>query len=290
MQLSPSLRKRRRLEMCLARQGIPEVPLLGRYNYQHVGTPIPEHTHGDILEICFLVRGRQTYRVGGKQYHLRGGDVFVTFPNERHDSAGTPEDKGVLYWMMVRKPGKTFFGLPPRESGRLWNALCQMPFRHFRGSLKMKEDLDLLTALSQGPGFNLRQVHLLSGVLSFLLEVAGCSRRVSNLQSRDGSPRAIQEVLTYIDTHVEETLPVPQLALQAGLSTARFKARFKEEMGVPPAEYVLRTKVTEARNRLSVGQGNITEVAYGLGFSSSQYFATVFKRFTGMSPRNCLVR
>ena len=40
---------------------------------------------------------------------------------------------------------------------------------------------------------------------------------------------------------------VPALAAQAGLSEARFKVRFKEEVGIPPGEYVLRARVDEAR-------------------------------------------
>lgn len=35
---------------------------------------------------------------------------------------------------------------------------------------------------------------------------------------------------------------------------------------------------------LADGRRSITDVAFSLGFSSSQYFATVFKRFTHRSP------
>ena len=68
----------------------------------------------------------------------------------------------------------------------------------------------------------------------------------------------------------------------ARLSESRFKARFKREMGVPPAEYWLRKKVEQASVLLA--KATITQVAHQLGFSSSQYFATVFKRYTLTSP------
>ena len=42
-------------------------------------------------------------------------------------------------------------------------------------------------------------------------------------------------------------------------------------------------KITESENLLKTGV-KVTTVAYRFGFSSSQYFATVFKRFTGCTP------
>ncbi|MBT3539749.1 MAG: AraC family transcriptional regulator [Opitutae bacterium] len=40
----------------------------------------------------------------------------------------------------------------------------------------------------------------------------------------------------------------------------------------------------EAEQLLSQGSWHIKEVSHRLGFSSSQYFSTVFKRVTGVSP------
>ncbi len=72
------------------------------------------------------------------------------------------------------------------------------------------------------------------------------------------------------------------LAQVARLSESRCKTRFKREIGVPPAEFWLRKKIERAIVLLK--NHNVTEVAYELGFSSSQYFATVFKRYTLVNP------
>jgi AraC-like DNA-binding protein len=42
--------------------------------------------------------------------------------------------------------------------------------------------------------------------------------------------------------------------------------------------------VERARELLAAGGRSVTDVAYALGFSSSQYFATVFKRYTHTRP------
>jgi len=142
-----------------------------------------------------------------------------------------------------------------------------------------------MTALAQGPAFPLRQARLESEVLAFLLEVVRCSAVAG---PRAAPARRMETLVRYIEANLDEALNVPHLAEVAGLSVPRFKAWFKEENGMPPAEYVLRAKVNAARQQLMIGKRSVTEIAFALNFSSSQYFATVFKRFTGKTPREML--
>ena len=71
----------------------------------------------------------------------------------------------------------------------------------------------------------------------------------------------------------------------AGLSLSRLKARFKKETGVSPANFIMLRRIEGAKELLDRTDKNITDVAFELGFSSSQYFATAFKRYTGMTPK-----
>jgi AraC-like DNA-binding protein len=50
-------------------------------------------------------------------------------------------------------------------------------------------------------------------------------------------------------------------------------------------DYITRRRIEESKKMLSQGEASVTDIAYALGFSSSQYFATVFKRITGQSPK-----
>ncbi|MGB8353022.1 MAG: AraC family ligand binding domain-containing protein, partial [Chthoniobacteraceae bacterium] len=73
-----------RLALKSRQLGIPEVIMLGRYNYSRARDGLVAHSHPGCLEICYLAKGTQLYRVGGHEYVLTGGDVFVTFPDEQH--------------------------------------------------------------------------------------------------------------------------------------------------------------------------------------------------------------
>src|SRR5580704_15125279 len=97
------LQKERRV-LDLAAAGLEEVPVLGHYQYAAARPGLATHTHPKTVEICYLERGYQTYRAAGREYQLVGGDVFVTAPDEPHDTGGHPEDRGVLYWFNLRIP------------------------------------------------------------------------------------------------------------------------------------------------------------------------------------------
>jgi AraC-like DNA-binding protein len=47
-------------------------------------------------------------------------------------------------------------------------------------------------------------------------------------------------------------------------------------VGITPAEYINLQKISYAKKMLSNGKSNITDLAYTLGFSSSNYFSSVF--------------
>lgn len=255
---------------------------LGRYNHSYAKSDLKEHQHRRAIEICYLAKGCQTYRVGGEFFSLRGGDVFVTFPDETHSTGGLPEEKGVLYWMILALPrkGESLLGLAEQEGRALLRSLLNLKLRHFRGSSAMKEHLDAFTRAYFEKGDPLRSCVMANHAVAFLLEVAACARRPWEPRARG----SLAPLLSHIHSHLGESLGIPDLAKMAGLSEARFKVRFKEETGVPPAEYVQRARIVEAGRRLSLGREPVTRIAFDLGFSSSQYFATVFKRYTRISP------
>ena len=92
----------RRFERFERQIGIPGLVEIGRYRYASAYEGLRLRAHPDGLEVSFLARGQQTYRVNDRIYRLRGGDQYLVFPGEPHDSAGMPEEKGVLYWMFLR--------------------------------------------------------------------------------------------------------------------------------------------------------------------------------------------
>ncbi len=87
-----------------------------------------------------------------------------------------------------------------------------------------------------------------------------------------------------IQQYPQRIFRLEDLARRAHLSLSHFKKRFKAETGLSPRQYILRDKIEAAKCLLSSQAKPITDIALDLGFVSSQYFATVFKRITGTTP------
>ena len=264
---------------------MPGVLMLGRYQYAASQSGLLPHSHRNAIEICFLERGEQTYRVRGLVYRLRGNDQFFTLPGEMHDTASLPQERGILYWLILKlDPSRKFLGLAEVPARQLKRELCRMPTRHFRTHPDCARILgEMIDLLAQESGHQSKPViHRQLRMQSLLLQYLTLTMEASLLGVQGSATPLMHRVLQHIDRHLHEAVHVPKLADVARLSDSRFKTRFKREMGVPPAEFWLRKKIERAATLLK--NRKVTEVAHELGFSSSQYFATVFKRYTLSSP------
>jgi AraC-like DNA-binding protein len=262
--------------------GLRDVPMLGMYSYAHARPDLPVHRHAGGWEICFLERGNQLFEVCGEVYRLRGGDTFVTYPDEPHSTGGSPSEPGVLYWLNIRRPaGRSgLLGLPPGESFALVDAMLALPHRHFRASQSTKTLFKELFRWYDQQEAALRAARMRGTLLRLLLETIDASRRHAQSQST----ARIREVIQLIRNQPARDFRLEELARHAHLSLSHFKRRFKAETGLSPRQFILRDKIEEAKRRLAAGPQSVTEIALDLGFVTSQYFATVFKRITGLSP------
>jgi AraC-like DNA-binding protein len=290
-----SSKGRERLQLDFSTLGFKGQLSLGRYKYCRAHPPLHMHHHTGCMEICYLFSGTQVYEVGGRKYVLTGNDVYLTFPDEKHGTGGFPEDRGILYWMLLRMPGvdEPFLAFSSGKAGPLIDHLCRLEQRSFRGTGALHDLLEEIIVLASPDGSlmsegrsptnmpePLKPLAASTKVMEFLLEVLRCA----DLQMETYQSNDIRSVLNYIEENIDRSIAINELAAVAGLSVSRIKAKFKQVVGIPPAEYILRCKVDLARKMLSGSREPVTSIAYSLGFSSSQYFSTVFKRFTNQRP------
>lgn len=261
---------------------LPGFLMLGRYQNVASDPGLAPHFHRGALELCFLERGLQTYRVGGRLYRLRGNDQFFTLPDEVHDTAELPQERGILYWIILRVThGSPFLGLERKTAARLKRELLRMPRRHFRAHRDCAALLAEMVEVAEAMQHD-RRPYLPLRLQALLLQYLTLTLAASHSENTGATSPLLQRVTSYIEDHLSEPVKVARLAEIARLSESRLKARFKREIGVPPAEYWLRRKVERAAVLLRTR--SVTYVAHELGFSSSQYFATVFKRYTVLNP------
>jgi AraC-like DNA-binding protein len=267
----------------LEKYDIEDAYLLGKYSYTHVQKKLESHLHDQMIEICYCDKGQQVYEVEGREYQVKGGEVFVTFPNELHSTDNHPEEKGVLYWLQVRIPvNERFLGYRGDDAHFFVNQLLTLPLRQFKGSGDMKKTLDEILYRLEEPRKPINKLIVPHLITHFLLSVVKCAYSDSGKLNCEDK---INLIKNYISENLFNDISIKDIARKFNISTSHFKSWFKKETGIPPADFVLRMKIEEAKMlMLQHKHLSITEIAYQFNFSTSQYFATVFKRYEGMSP------
>lgn len=260
--------------------GFRDAAVLGRYSYSAAHAGLEDHSHGDMLELCFLESGKQSYIVEGKTFNLSGGDMFVTFPHENHGTGRTLQEKGTLYWLLLfaPQPRRAYLGLSTEEGRLLFEKLSAVPSRQFRAAKSAKKILQQIFAAFENDG-SLRVINLKNLLLRFLLDAIDASEK-----TRPEVSPEIRDVQFFIYENTDRMPSIRELARIAGLSQSRLNYRFKAEIGIPPADFIMRNKIEKAEKLLQNTRQSVTKIAMSLGFSTSQYFAVAFKRYTGRTP------
>lgn len=94
----------------------------------------------------------------------------------------------------------------------------------------------------------------------------------------------IDRALIFIHANLNWPLVVEDVASHLKVCREYVSERFREELGISPAKYILREKMREACKYLHNTRLSITEVAHQLGYRNLSTFSRVFKQVTGDTP------
>jgi len=243
-------------------------------------------SHKGEYELHYIVNGVLNWWVEDTSYDLHSGMMLIIKPGELHGSSTGVLEPCEHYWLRIAFPPKDALpGLTKQQTRNLENEFFALEERAFKASPAVKVAFAEIIAEHRNSS---DYSELISrSALHMLLASAArdCRKSHDTLGEKTNviSP-LIQRSLRAIHEDLAEPPSVPEMAKGAHMSETAFRKRFKKEVGCSPLDYITRRRVQEAKALMARGEQTITEIAHALGFSSSQYFATVFKRITGVSP------
>ncbi|MEI7946822.1 MAG: AraC family transcriptional regulator [bacterium] len=265
--------------------GISEVPLVGRYIYTYAHPPLRQHLHQDAFEVCLLQRGTQAYVIDNSRFHLAAGDMIITRPGEIHGTDKEPESRGCLYWIQFLCPARnrSFLGLTPHSARLLIEPFKNLSHHQFHNCDLLVGTFErLLTPPAPHTSKELAKASIQNLLLRLLLDILSLTRH----DMQQACSVGVKLALHHLTKHTEENMTLAQLATAAGTSESYLKAHFKREVGMSPMEYLMWLRIEKAKRALMESEAPITDLAFQLGFKTSQHFATAFKRFTATTPRD----
>lgn len=234
------------------------------------------HLHGPgEFEIHFFLEGQGLFHNGGAAHNLKPGSLFISPPGEYHRIEATSLDHPITYYAVLLElssgedePAELLYRhLPWRKSYPLGDR-----YRFFFEELRER-------ALSSREPLRHAAVHQL---LSFLYLLAGEDVLV---QPDREDNRHIEKSLIYLQKRVFRKTVLSQVAAHVNLSEEHLIRLFQRKLRITPMRYLTRLRIEAATSMLISSSLYIYQIAEKLQFHSEFHFSKVFKRYTGLSPR-----
>lgn len=111
------------------------------------------------------------------------------------------------------------------------------------------------------------------------------TKRMFSLTKKKNCSKYIHRCLEYIHEHLHETITTNDLASHLHLNGSYLCTIFKKETGLSITQYIERERVESAKNMLMYSDYSYIDISNYINFSSHSYFIKVFKKHTGMTPK-----
>lgn len=269
------------------------IPLIQRVSVVrcHSASRITWHSHAG-YELLLLSEGATTYEFqDGTTADLTGGQFLIIPPEVVHRGLNDLRTPTSLCGVMIAPT----FSNAGQHSPFSLDELAWLQKRFDFAALKpLKMNLVLrsqvktmrqeIESLSEDSLPRVLRIRLM--MCQILFEVA------TRLDGPTALPptKMVEHAIQYMQKNLDNPTSMRQLARTVGCSRPKLFQIFKEATGLTPNDYWQRIRIEEAYHRLLHSSDSITKIALDCGFTTSQYFCTVFRKYWGLSPSECRKR
>ncbi len=124
--------------------------------------------------------------------------------------------------------------------------------------------------------------HILNYVIN---KEIGSIVEIENSKNMDAKRNTLEKARVYIGQNYKDELNLTKISEIFHFPADYFSKLFKIYYGITFKSYIINLRIEEAKRLFSDINKSVSEVAFDVGFNDSNYFSTVFKKVTGMTPR-----
>lgn len=267
------------------------------------------HFHNQYEIILFLSDGA-TLEVGKRTYTVRAGDLFLLNNKEYHRTSGAAKKPHNRYVLMFEPELLSHMAA---AFGYEFYMFFENRPEHFVHKLHLNEDnLEKIEHLLKKIEENINEggedhlkVKLKLAILELMVTLNEMYDFFINEKKESGEWKEkwihknneditfknpvmyrerVKQIKTYICDHVEEKLELDDIAKEFYLSRYYLSHYFKKATGFTVAQYITNQKIVMAKSLLKKGH-TVTEVANRLCYNSDSHFISVFKKYSGITPK-----
>ena len=96
---------------------------------------------------------------------------------------------------------------------------------------------------------------------------------------------SLSKSISYINHNYNTQIKIPDLAKMDGLSMTQYNLNFKKQMGISPTKYIIALRMNTAKELIEASNLSLNQIGSMCGYDDYNFFAKVFKQYTGVSPK-----
>ncbi len=268
-------------------------------NYINENTEPHLHVH-DFIEISYVASGTGIHIIGDNQYDVRKGDLFLINYHIPHEFRSFPAPMApLMVYNCVFKPD--FIDMNLLDYKEFTDVIHYLSFRSiFALESENIEDIKILGVenysleaiykkmlaefTDKEEGYiELLRVYLIELLIKIFRSYKNSGTNTTTMMSHHA--KMMEQSIQYLKLNYSVNTKLTDLAAQSFLSPTYFCKLFKDYAGMTISEYVQRLRIEEACNLLTASEDKVIVIAQKVGYNDIKHFNEVFKRLTGMTPR-----
>ena len=221
----------------------------------------PNHYFGpavrDYWLLHYVVSGCGVFKINGKTYNIKAGDMFTIPPYVETYYQADSTDPWHYIWIGFTSKGELPMTLPPK--------------------LHIPEAKSIFLKMQRCRDFETGRSAYLTAKLWDLAALI--------LERDKTDVDYLEKALSCINSEYMNGITISEVAQRLNLDRSYFSSYFKAKMGISPQEFLLNLRLENAK-QLMLEQGESpTTAANSVGYSDIYNFSRMFKRKYGLSPR-----
>jgi len=246
------------------------------------------------IEITCVRAGSLPFSCAGEDFELRPGSVTITRPWQLHRVGRPLVGPSTLTWLIldvgVRRPNQdwvwpAWLPMPASDLERLTELLSHNESPVWLANRQLLAAMDNLQRTLKRETTQ-PMARIATSVAEVFIELGDLLENARPILNPylSSTERTVRLFLESLPERIHEPWTTDMMAAACGLGRTRFAHYCREMVNASPLEYLTLQRVARAKQLLQATDLRITDIAFQCGFQSSQYFATVFRRYVGVSP------
>ncbi len=239
---------------------------------------------GNRLPFHYVEKGRCTFLIYGKQYHLVEGDFIAVMRGCDYRLRNFDGEKPITTTLICG-----YFELMANTSQPLVDSFPEVLVIHHQDieqSMRMKTVMQLLVAeVNSGqPGAKSAANSLSDLFFTYLMRNLINSENVEKGLMAGLSDKHLSLALAAFHHDFEGQWTLDTLAKAAGMSRTKFVEKFRQIIGITPGTYMTQWRMNWAANQLTSTDNIIYDIALSSGYQSDATFCRAFRQQFGLPP------